>query len=236
MATIGFSMLVTFLLITNITHKMTIALLIGAIVTFCLFVILKSLRKHLNIILALLGVISFTISFVGAEKYYLAEVKEFENEQTLTGVVSATPTDSDYAFTYIIKPKGKNYKVRFVSSENYYLEEGDCVKIVGTSAEVYETTDFFENSLSSKVYFTFFGSNECNLYKTGEVDWYYKNVGAIKRGFVEIVTQYLPGRNGAIATAMTIGDKSELNKNVINSFNYCGTSHLLVFRYYQVFI
>ena len=81
MATIGFSMLLTFLLITNITHKMTIALLIGAIVTFCLFIILKRLRKHLNIILALIGVISFTISFIGAEKYYFNERKIMESEQ-----------------------------------------------------------------------------------------------------------------------------------------------------------
>ncbi len=228
MATIGFSMLVTFLVISNITHKMTIALLIGAVVIFCCFLIFKSLRKYLSVVFALIGVITFTFSFVGAEKYYLGELKEFENEQTLTGVVCATPTDSDYAFTYIIKPNGKNYKIRFVSDEDNYLEEGDCVKLVGKSAEVYETSNFFENSLSSKVYFTFFGSDGCNLYKTGEVDWYYKNMGAIKRGFVEVITQYLPGRNGAIATAMTIGDKSELDRNVINNFNYCGTSHLLV--------
>ncbi len=228
MATIGFSMLVTFLVISNITHKMTIALLIGAVVIFCCFLIFKSLRKYLSVVFALIGVITFTLSFVGAEKYYLGEVKEFENEQTLTGLVCETPTDSDYAFTYIIKPNGKNYKIRFVSDEDNYLEEGDCVKLVGKRAEVYETSDFFENSLSSKVYFTFFGSDGCNLYKTGEVDWYYKNVGAIKRGFVEVITQYLPGRNGAIATAMTIGDKSELDRKVINNFNYCGTSHLLV--------
>ena len=185
MATIGFSMLATFLVISNIEHKMTIALLIGAVVIFFCFIIFKALRKHLAVIFALFGVIAFTFSFVGAEKYYLGEVKEFENDQTLTGVVCATPTDSDYAFTYIIKLQGKGYKVRFVSENDNFLEEGDCVKLVGKSEEGYEITDFFENSLSSKVYFTFFEDDECKIYKTGETNWFYKNIGVVKREFVE---------------------------------------------------
>ena len=81
MATIGFSMLLTFLLITNITHKTTIALLIGAIVVFCCFIIVKNLRKYLSVIFALFGVIVFTFSFVSAERYYLKETKKMENEQ-----------------------------------------------------------------------------------------------------------------------------------------------------------
>ncbi len=228
MATIGFSMLLTFLLVTNITHKMTITLLIGAIVVFCLFILVKKLRKQLSVIFSLFGVIIFTFSFVFAEKYYFDEMALMKNEQTLTGVVCATPTDSDYAFTYIIKPNGKKYKIRIVSDDDKFLAEGDYVKIVGKCNETYEETDFFENALSSKVFFTFFDGNDCSIKMTSEVDWYYKNIGAVKRGFSEIVTRYLPGRNGAIATAMTIGDKSELDKNTINNFNYCGTSHLLV--------
>ncbi len=56
----------------------------------------------------------------------------------------------------------------------------------------------------------------------------YKIIGEFKRRFTEIVTSYLPGENGAMALAMTIGDKSELDDRVIDYFNYSGTSHLLV--------
>ena len=228
MATIGFSMLLTFLLITNITHKMTIALLIGAIVIFCFFVIIKKLRKHLSVIFTLFGVIAFTFSFVSAEKYYLNETMEMGNEQTLIGVVCETPTDSDYSFSYIIKLSDKNYKVRVVSNEDMFLCEGDYVKIVGSCEQTNEDIDLFEHSLSSKVYFTFFEGDDCVVDKTGEVSWYYKNIVAVKRSFTEVVTKYLPGTNGAAVTAITIGDKSELDKNIVNEFNYCGTSHLLV--------
>lgn len=228
MATIGFSMLLTFLLITNITHKMTIALLIGAMVIFCCFLIVKKLRKHLSIIFALFGFVIFTISFIAAEKYYFNEKLEMENEQFLSGVVCEMPKDSDYAFTYVIKPENKNYKIRYVSESDHFLREGDIVKVNGKCNDENQDKDLFGNSLSSKVYFTFFESDECSIKKTGEINYYYKNIGVVKRVFSEIVTKYLPGRNGAIARAITIGDKSELDEKVADYFKFCGTSHLLV--------
>ncbi|MBQ4645663.1 MAG: ComEC/Rec2 family competence protein [Clostridia bacterium] len=228
MATIGFSMLITFLLITNITHKMTVALLTGAIVIFSCFLIVKKLRKHLSIIFALFGFIVFTLSFISAEKYYFNEKAEMENEQYLSGIVCEMPKDSDYAFTYVIKLDNKNYKIRYVSETDHFLREGDIVKVNGKCDDENQDKDLFGNSLSSKVYFTFFESDECSIKKTGEINYYYKNIGAVKRAFSEVVTKYLPGRNGAIARAITIGDKSELDEKVTDYFNYCGTSHLLV--------
>ena len=228
MATIGFSMLLTFLLITNITHKMTIALLIGAMVIFCCLLIVKKLRKHLSIIFALFGFIVFTLSFISAEKYYFNEKAEMENEQYLSGVVCEMPKDSDYAFTYIIKPENKNYKIRYVSESDHFLREGDIVKVNGKCNDENQDKDMFGNLLSSKVYFTFFESDECSIRKTGEINYYYKNIGAAKRAFSEVVTKYLPGRNGAIARAITIGDKTELDEKVTDYFKFCGTSHLLV--------
>lgn len=228
MATIGFSMLITFLLITNITHKMTVALLTGAIVIFSCFLIVKKLRKHLSIIFALFGFIVFTLSFISAEKYYFNEKAEMENEQYLSGIVCEMPKDSDYAFTYVIKLDNKNYKIRYVSETDHFLREGDIVKVNGKCDDENQDKDLFGNSLSSKVYFTFFESDECSIKKTGEINYYYKNIGAVKRAFSEVVTKYLPGRNGAIARAITIGDKSELDEKVTDYFKFCGTSHLLV--------
>lgn len=228
MTVIGFSMLITFLLITNITHKMTVALLTGAIVIFLFFIIIKKLRKCLWVIFALFGFIAFTISFVSAEKYYFNEKTEMENEQYISGVVCEIPTDSDYVFSYIIKPEDKNYKIRYVSETDRFLCEGDAVKIFGKCENDGQDKDLFGNSLSTKIYFTYFESDECTIRKTGEINYYYKNVGAVKRAFSEVVTQYLPGENGAIARAITIGDKAELDDRVTDYFTYCGTSHLLV--------
>lgn len=227
-AVFGFSMLVTFLIITNITHRMTIALLIGAVVIFSCFLTFKGLRKCLSVIFALFGAITFTIAFIGAEKYFLNETESFEQGQNLTGVVCEIPTESDYAFTYIIKPDGKNYKIRYVTESDIFLREGDCIKMFLANNSDFEEMDWLDNSLSSNIYFTFFEGDECEVEKTGEINSYYKNIGAVKRGFSEIVANYLPGRNGTIAQAMTIGDKTEIDRKIIKYFNYCGTSHLLV--------
>ena len=54
-----------------------------------------------------------------------------ESEQLISGVVCEIPYDSDYAFSYIIKPENKRYKLRFVSSVDEFLKEGDRVKLVG---------------------------------------------------------------------------------------------------------
>lgn len=221
-------MLMTFIVITNITHKMTIALLTGAVVIFSCFLIFKRLRKCLSVIFALVGVIAFTTSFIGTEKYYLNEMEKYEKGQNLTGVVCEMPTDSDYAFTYIIKPHGKNYKIRYVAERNIFLREGDYVEMTLTKHSDFEETDWLENSLSSKIYFTFFENDECMVKRTNKTNFYYKSSGAIKRGVSEIITSYLPGRNGAIAMAMTIGDKSEVDSRIMEYFNYCGASHLLV--------
>ena len=221
-------MLITYLVISNITHNVTIALLTGAVVIFSCFIIFKCLRKYLSVIFALIGVIVYTFSFVGAEKHFINEKKLYENQQTLTGVVCEMPTDSDYAFSYIIKPDNKNYKIRFVTEDNKFIREGDFVKFEVINCEEYTEKDMFEHSLSSKVYFTFFEEDKCTIEKTGEINKFYKTVGTVKREASEIIMNYLPGHNGAIAAAMTIGDKEEIKDSVIDNFNYSGTSHLLV--------
>ncbi len=227
-AVIGFSMLMTFLAITNITHKMTIALLAGAVVIFSCFLFFKSLRKYLSVIFVLFGVITFAISFVCAEKYYLNEMNNFEKEQIIQGVVCETPKESDYAFTYIVKVEGERYKVRFVTQNNKFLSEGDYVSLTVLNGDDKNDAEMIKHSLSSRIYFTFFESDKCIIENTGKVNVYYKYAGMAKRVFSEIVMKYLPGENGAIAKAMTIGDESQLDTQVVRWFNYCGTSHLLV--------
>ncbi len=227
-AVIGFSMLATFLLVTNISHKMTVALLIGATVSLFVFILFKRLRKYETLIFSLVGIISFALLFITSEKNFVNEQAFFETQQTIKGVVCQTPTNSDYAFTYIVKIEDENYKIRFVSEEDKFINEGDCVAVTVDNYDTAVETDFFENSLASKIYFTVFESDGSSIENTGKTNFFYKNIGAVKRAFSEIIDEYLPGENGAIAKAMTISDKSGIDSYTIDYFNYCGTSHLLV--------
>ncbi len=226
-AVIGFSMLISFLIVTNITHKMAIALLIGAIAVFSGLIIFKALRRYLTVIFSLFGVIAFTVSFLSAERYFVQEKEKSNEKQIISGVVCEIPKESDYAFTYVVKVADESYKVRFVAEEDQGIREGDYVRInsVGYGETEFDMVPYF---LSSKVFFTIFANEECSIEKTGKTNLFYKNIGEFKRGFTEIVTGYLPGKNGAMALAMTIGDKSRLDEKAIDCFNYSGTAHLLV--------
>ncbi len=227
-AVIGFSMLATFLLITNISHKTAVALIVGATAVFCMFILVKRLRKHKSVIFSLFGVIVFSFSFISAEKNYVNEENELKSKSQISGVVCETPIISDYAFSYTVKLDDENYKVRFVSGENEFINEGDRVVIQIKDFELPDEIDMLSYTLSSRVYFTFFESDGCSIVNTNETDFFYKNVGIVKREFSNIVEKYLPGEIGAIAKAMTIGDDSQIDDNTVLWFKNCGTSHLLV--------
>ena len=228
MATIGFSMLLVSLLVTNISFKSSVALLIGATVVFCFFIVFKKLRKYKFAIFTLFAVIVYIISFIITQNAYIKAENKYKEQVKISGVVCQTPQETDYAFTYIIKLDDENYKIRYVSEDNKMFCEGDIVAGVVKTSNKQFVDAFFENSLSSKIYFNFFESEDVFLYKTGDINKFYKNIGAVKSWFSEIVDTYLPGESGAIAKAMTIGDKSEIKNTTIDSFNYSGTAHLLV--------
>ncbi len=227
-AVIGFSMLLVSLFITNINFKTTVALLIGATVVFCIFVAFKKLRKYSFIIFSTFAVAVYIASFIFIQSTYINAEKQYKNPTKITGVVCQTPQETDYAFTCVIKLHNENYKIRYVSEDNKMFREGDIVSGVVTKSDKQFKDVFFENSLSSKIYFTFFESEDTFVNKTGDVNGFYRGLGEVKNGFSDIVDLYLPGESGAIAKAMTIGDKSEIENTTIDYFNYSGTSHLLV--------
>lgn len=227
-AVIGFSMLLVSLFITNINFKTTVALLIGATVVFCIFVAFKKLRKYSFVIFSVFAVAVYIVSFIFTQSTYINAEKQYEKPAEITGVVCQTPQETDYAFTYVIKLHDENYKIRYVSEDNKMFREGDIVSGVVTKSDKQFKDVFFENSLSSKIYFTFFESEDTFVDKTGDVNGFYRGLGEVKNWFSGIIDLYLPGESGAIAKAMTIGDKSEIENTTIDYFNYSGTSHLLV--------
>ncbi len=227
-AVIGFSMLIGSLLITKLSFKMAVALIIGAIVIFAVFISFKKLREYKAVIFSLVAVAIYTISFVFAQYGYYNARAELQNGKDITGTVCQTPTMTDYAFTYIIKCDDENYKVRFVSGNDKFLSEGDRVRFKTENSENSFNEDVFEYSLSSKIYFTVFEGESMSLEKFNGKDWYYENIGKIKTFFSSVIEEYLPTEAGNIAKAMTIGERSRLDDKTVDYFNYSGTSHLLV--------
>lgn len=228
-AVVGFSMLFSTLIFYNISFKASVALTIGATVIFCLCLPFKAMRKNKFILFSLFSVIMFSLSFMLCQFQYVTAEKNMGETVEIRGVVCQTPTHSDYAHAYIIKLEDENYKVRYVSEDNRFFTEGTVVSgTVQKSTEEYTDIDFLDSSLSSKVYFTFFETEDFKLERTGETNWIYKSLGEIKNAFTTLTYSYIPSENGGIANAMTIGDRSGIEASTTEQFNYAGSSHLLV--------
>ncbi len=227
-AVIGFSMLLVSIPIININFKASVALLIGVMGVFCFSIVFKKLRKNKFVMFSTIAVAIYIASFIFTQSVYINAESKYENQMKVSGIVCQTPQETDYSFTYVIKLHNENYKIRYVAKEDKMFYEGDIVSGVVIKSDGDFNEDFFENSLSSKIYFTFFEGEDVFLQKTGETNRFYSYIGVAKNWFTSIIDTYLPGENGAIAKAMTVGDKTEIQDKTIDYFNYAGTSHLLV--------
>lgn len=227
-AVIGFSMLLSFLFISNLTIKSAIIVLTTIMAIFCAFLIFKRLRKYKIVVFSCVSIALYILSFGLAQNEYYTATQKFSEPVEIKGVVCQTPNETDYTYNYVIKLDNENYKIRYSSKNNKNFQQGDIVSGVLLYENDIFTDDFFDSSLSSKIFFTFFESEKSNLEKTGEINSFYSSIGKIKTEFSNIIDSYLPSENGAIAKAMTIGEKSDITDETINHFNYSGTSHLLV--------
>ena len=221
-------MLIASLFIIELSFKMAVALIVGAIVILCFSILFKKLRKNKIVIFSVVAVALYSLSFLVAQYGYYNAKKQMEKGKEITGIICQTPTMSDYAFTYVIKCDDENYKIRYVTREDKFLSEGDRVKFKAEFSDDSLNEDFFEYSLSSRIYFTIFERDDSSFKKLNGKDWYYESIGKIKLYFSSVVEEYLPNEAGNIAKAMTIGERSRLEDKMVGYFNYSGTSHLLV--------
>ncbi|MCH5191215.1 MAG: ComEC/Rec2 family competence protein [Oscillospiraceae bacterium] len=232
-AVIGFSMLVSAVLLYETDLKSTVAALFAAAVLFCFLLIFKKFRDDKTVLVALLAVIIFTLSFLNVQYKYNRISVIAKDKINIKAVVCETPKASDYAFTYTLKlyemnGKRENFKIRYVSSEKREFSEGTVVSGTVLTEPFEDDPDSLEYGLSKKLYFTVFESDESRVNATGETDKFYTFMGSLKNLFTNATMKYLPNENGAIANAMTVGDRSGISRYTMNCFNYAGTAHLLV--------
>ena len=232
-AVIGFSMLISAALLYETDLKTTVAALFAAAVIFCFLLIFKRFREDKTVLVALLSVIVFTLSLLNAQYKFYRISQMAQDKINIKAVVCETPRTSDYAFTYTLKLYEMNgerasFKIRYVSSENRGFYEGAVVSGTVMTESFEDDADSLEYGLSQKLYFTVYESDESLVNATGETDKFYAFVGSIKNLFIKTTMKYLPNENGAIANAMTVGDRSGISRYTMNCFNYAGTSHLLV--------
>lgn len=220
-------MLSTFLIISELTFYQTVAVTLTATVLFCLLLFFKKTRKNKIILTILLSAVVFSTSFIIAQGEY-AKILNEDMHKDIKGVVCEMPAYSDYANTYIIKVYGEDYKIRYVSEYDKGFKQGDIVSGKVVLQENKDIIDYFESALASKIYFNCFEDEGNKLNNTNLKNTIYYYSGIVKEWFTDVVINYLPCENGAIANAMAIGDRIGLSYETTTMFNYSGISHLLV--------
>ena len=142
-----------------------------------------------------------------------------EGEITLIGkIINITKKENNVDL--IIKAKEK-IKVTYYGSVNYQL--GDYVKIKGTLTKPYNSTifnlfDYRNYLLSDKIYFIL-KADKIDKYKDND-NIFYK----IKNSIYEKIDK-LKSKN--YVKTFILGDKQDLNDEILNSYQQNGVSHLL---------
>lgn len=232
-AVIGFTMLAVALFLCNLSIKATFIVTMAIIVAFSLL-FFKKIRKNIHFILGLFATLIFCFSLLASQFEITKNMKYFNQLSSIEGVVCETPAHSAYANTYVLKINKINgedvdLKLRYVTQENKNIVQGEKVKgkiLITLSAE---NGDYLEKALSDNIYGVCFDNQgQYPIFSTGEKDWLRFNIGKIKTYFTNTVSNYMPNENGAIANAMTVGTRKEISDYTIKTFNYAGTTHLLV--------
>lgn len=233
-AVIGFTMLFIAPLLNKMDIRITVAVFIAAAVILLFLLSFKRMRKELTAIFIMLSVVIFTASFLISQHSIFTLSRNYGEKQVdVTGFICETPRYSDYAYTYVIQAEQINnekesFKLRYVSSEELNVRQGDGVKIKCILHNSVDDADFVESNISKKVFFTAFSQEDVHIVKTGKINIIYSLVGRLKDSFNDSVSKYLPTQAGGLVSALTIGDRSNISSETMKSFNYAGTVHILV--------
>ena len=233
-AVIGFTMLFLSVILCKISIKATVfVFLLSAVVFLFLFIIRKHFKNRI-VFFVLIAVISFSFSFLLSQFKIFNLNNNYVNETVnIDGTVTEIYKTTDYQYFYTIKvnkvnDKNKHFKIKYISHDNLFLKEGN--KIAGNVklCDSGEFAYFIENNLSQKVMFTSFNGEDGHVFKTGENNILYKFRGTLKDYYKKVIETYLPNENGGFANAIVIGDRSGIESGTFDTFNFAGTSHILV--------
>lgn len=230
---IGFSVAITLLVLNLIGIHYVIIIMIGLAVILTASLVLSKFRKALSVPLciggALLACVIFSCTYNASvepqlrldnqtcnAEFYIVDLPQKNNKQYVYTVKTKKIESNNAPQNVKIKIKSrekidaKNYqmvsaKLKFNKvSDNAFNSYGMWSDDVYLSAKIYdyEVKDEYVKSLNSKV-----------------LD--------VRQDIIDTIGSSLLGDSGGLATALLIGDKSNLSKNAYNDFKLSGVTHIM---------
>ncbi len=220
---------------------------IPLVVLIVLIVAITTIRlKKYNKIIT---VIIVTIIIATGKTVYLNNKYEkfYENFDTkeITAVVTICDDikETDYRYTTVVKidqmkgdtenkHKGKKFLLYIRKSEKVKLEYGDQVKISGFYDEAegrrnYKGSNYQEYLKNKKIYGILNCENECKVVKKKNLNFANMFINKLRNKLKENFIKILNKEEAGLAIGILLGDSSDIDDDIKESFKNCSLSHML---------
>lgn len=223
-AVIGITFFVTLFAIGITGEKAAIFLLVISALAASLFVIFGRSKTGL-LCMASFAVLAACFLFtLKTECSYKPALLKAGNNVFVEGTVVKNLKKNDYGVSrYVIDSNGT--KIRLSSNNIPDAEYGDIVSFSGTLYELGSDDDSVLYYKSQSLYLGAYTSGEIKLNKCESHSLYYY-ILKLKDKLALSVNSVLTKQEGAVLTAMLLGDKSYMNENTKSVFKGAGVMHI----------
>lgn len=229
---IGFTMFFTLALVFELGQKAAVVILSAAAAAFIFSLFFRSVRRDFVVPTACIAaVVAVLLSFAAALVPNEASVRFNDGVHTVkASVVSLEEQSGERYYTELKTSEidGEEYKlsIRLSSKEKLNVKPYDTVECELQLYDLGKTRDARNYYLSENVFMGGYAKGDIAVSPPDSKPIGYYPL-AMRDYIKSTVSRLIPGERGALATALLIGDKSDLPKSVSDAFSSAGISHLI---------
>ena len=233
LAHIGFSMAITLIVLNLVGYKYLVIILIGLAVILAASLVLSKFRKALSVPICLIGAVLACILFGVCYSANVEPQLNLDNKNcSCEFYIVDLPRKNGLKNIYTVKTESIYYNN---APQNIKLEIWTDEPLNVDSYQIIKGNLKF-NSKSDNA-FNSYGSWSDNIFlKAKLTDYQIKNeyikssnryILKFRQNIIDTITQRVNGDSGALATALLIGDKSNLTNKALNNFKISGVTHIM---------
>lgn len=229
---IGFTLFFTLTVIFEFGQTAAVILLSAAAAALVFCVLFKSVRRDNVIVTASVTVVvAVALSFVSyIMPMHASESLSGETHSVKASVVSLEEHNGERYYTKLKTSEidGEKYElnIRLSSKEKLGFSPYDTVEGILELYDIGNTRSSRAYYLSENVFVGGYAKGELSISPLDKKPIGYYPL-ALRSGIKKTVSELIPGEKGALATALLIGDKSQLPDDISQAFSSAGISHLV---------
>lgn len=233
MAVIGITFLLTLVVIGKTGERFAFIFLAFSFIVLISTIFIKQIRQAMVVPCACLTVACACLLFILKTNYeYKPQLSLAQQNVSIQGIVveNVGKSESD-AYRYVIKTEkinGQDYEMKIRLSSSTLTDAQYYDKINIKNATLYELGKDSSQKLyykSKGVYIGAYTFEEIEHTQNQNKPFYY-NFIKLRQYIKDTILSVLPNDEGAILTAMLIGDSSAISENAYKNFKKTGVTHL----------